>query len=34
LAKDAAFYEGHYTFDPSRAIFSPLESELREAAYA
>lgn len=34
LARDASSYQAHYTFDPSRAIFSPLASDLREAAYA
>ncbi|MGO7733229.1 aminotransferase class V-fold PLP-dependent enzyme [Rhizobium leguminosarum] len=34
LARDAASYQGHYTFDPSRAIFSPLAAELREVANA
>jgi selenocysteine lyase/cysteine desulfurase len=34
LARDAASYQRHYTFDPSRAIFSPVASERREATYA
>jgi selenocysteine lyase/cysteine desulfurase len=34
LARDAMSYQGHYTFDPSRAIFSPRAPELREVAYA
>jgi selenocysteine lyase/cysteine desulfurase len=34
LAREAVSYQGHYTFDPSRAIFSPLALELQEAACA
>jgi selenocysteine lyase/cysteine desulfurase len=34
LARDAAAYSALYTFDPARAIFSPLASDLREVAYA
>ena len=34
LARDAASYTALYIFDPTRAIFSPLASDLREAAYA
>jgi selenocysteine lyase/cysteine desulfurase len=34
LAREAVSYQAHYTFDPSRAIFSPLALELQESACA
>jgi selenocysteine lyase/cysteine desulfurase len=34
LARDAVSYEEQYTFDPKRAIFSPLASPLPDLAYA
>jgi selenocysteine lyase/cysteine desulfurase len=32
LARDASTYVAHYTFDPARAIFSPIASAQQEAA--